>query len=228
MSIEEPIMATEETLLKTGKIWTWKTLLRDHTQFTTMLPGYLGSYISPFNSLPPKSIESIMLTMNSYNTCPYCTGLHGQLARMAGIDGPDENDPAVAFAKTFAIEAGRGADVDASYSKLIETIGEEKAKNVSCLCWALLWGKTTGNTINHTRDIILKLELKKVKSVDLFVFCYYGPLFLLIAALNASLKCAPLLSKNFSSALGAFLWVPQAIFIFPLGVLAIISQFGVV
>ena len=27
-----------------------------------------------------------MLTVNSYNTCPYCTGLHGELARMSGLD----------------------------------------------------------------------------------------------------------------------------------------------
>lgn len=96
---------------KTGKVWSWSTMIRDHARFAAMLPTYLGAYIMPGSCLRPNQIELVMTTMNSYNTCPYCTGLHGQLARMAGVssDRPDTaSDPAVAFAKTFAVESGRG------------------------------------------------------------------------------------------------------------------------
>ena len=37
-------------------------------------------------ALEPRLNEAIMNTMNSVNTCPYCTGLHGELGRMAGIN----------------------------------------------------------------------------------------------------------------------------------------------
>ena len=43
---------------------------------------YLGAYAGP-RALAPTTIESIMVTMNTVNTCPYCSGLHDELARMA-------------------------------------------------------------------------------------------------------------------------------------------------
>ena len=45
----------------------------------------MGAYIGP-NAIEPKLNESIMVTVNSANRCPYCTGLHGELARMAGVE----------------------------------------------------------------------------------------------------------------------------------------------
>ena len=55
-------------ILQTGKIFTWSTLLRDHTHFITILPNYLFAYIRPGYKLLPTTIEAIMLTVNSYNT----------------------------------------------------------------------------------------------------------------------------------------------------------------
>lgn len=217
------ISATE----KTGKLFTWSTLLRDHTRFVTILPNYLTAYVVPGYSLAPITIEMVMLTMNSYNTCPYCTGLHGQLARMAGFDKPDENDPAVIYAKTFAIEAGRGPDVEASFVKLADGLGYAKARSVQALCWALLWGKTTGNTINNARDKILSLKLTSLTTMDVFILAYYGPLFLVIGILNKILSFMPNIPKIVSAGLGAFLWLPQAINIAPLGLVSIIFNFGV-
>jgi AhpD family alkylhydroperoxidase len=83
------------TEIRTRKLWDWNTLLRDHTRFVAMLPNYLAAYIVPGYSLSPTTIESVMVTMNSINTCPYCTGLHGQLARMAGVDKPNPTDAEV-------------------------------------------------------------------------------------------------------------------------------------
>lgn len=201
---------------KTGKTFTWSTLLRDHTRFVTILPNYLAAYIIPSYALSPTTIKGGMLTVNSHNTYPYCAGLHGQLARMAGMgQEPDKFDPAVGYAKTFAIEAGRGSDVDASFDVLVCQIGTARAKSVQALCWALLWGKTTDNTINNARD-------------NVFVLAYYGPLFLVISVLNKILKIIPGIPGYVSASLGAISWLPQAMNIVPLGIASIVMNFGVV
>lgn len=240
---------------KTGKIFTWSTLLRDHTRFISILPNYLFAYILPGYKLNPTVIEKIMLTVNSYNTCPYCTGLHGELARMSGLDGDtidnnnisstsddDDNDKdedkdanvseEVKYAQTFAIESGRGNAVKFAYDNMLNTIGMKHAKSVRALCWALLWGKTTGNTINTARDKILKGgkdKKEKVTSLDVFMLIYYGPLFSIIGVLNKILIGMPSsVPKVISSVIGAVLWLPQAINITPLGIVSLVLNKGVV
>jgi hypothetical protein len=142
----------------------------------------------------------------------------------------DESDPAVRYAKTFALEAGRGPKVDAAFDKLASTpLGPSKAKSVESLCWALLWGKTTGNSINSARDKVLKLRLTSVTSVDVFILAYYGPLFFVIGVLNAALTVAPQIPSAVSAGIGAVLWVPQALNILPLGLVSIgLNLLGVV
>jgi len=191
-----------------------------------------------------------MLTVNSYNTCPYCTGLHGELARMSGLDNDtivsgssdtaDTNDKdndkdtnvneEVKYAQTFAIESGRGNAVKFAYDNMLNTIGMRHAKSVRALCWALLWGKTTGNTINNARDKILKSGKKKEKitSLDIFMLIYYGPLFSVIGVLNKILTTLPSVPKVISSVIGAVLWLPQAINITPLGIVSLVLNKGVV
>ena len=58
------------------------TFTRDHVRFMGELVHYLGAYAGP-RALAATTIESIMVTMNTVNTCPYCSGLHDELARMA-------------------------------------------------------------------------------------------------------------------------------------------------
>ena len=241
-------------VIKTGKVFTWTTLLQDHTRFITILPAYLLAYVGgvgPFkqySSLPPRTIESVMLTMNSINTCPYCTGLHGQLGRMAGISNVNGNNggvgvdtsnhlevQAVKYAKTFALQSGRGGEVESSYSTLVKEIESQHqqypdaARSINALCWALLWGKTTGNTINMARDKILNRDLHgSITSLEMFVFIYYGPLFAIIGVLNLILLAMPKLPPGVQAGLGAFLWLPQAINIVPLGVVSLVWHFGIV
>jgi len=195
-----------------------------------------------------------MLTVNSYNTCPYCTGLHGELARMSGLDGDtivdsgsstksdangndddgeDETNVSeeVKYAQTFAIESGRGNAVKFAYDNMLNTIGIKHAKSVRALCWALLWGKTTGNTINNARDKILNKgsgKKEKVTSLDVFMLIYYGPLFSVIGVLNKILTTLPSVPKLVSSVIGAVLWLPQAINITPLGIVSLVLNKGVV
>lgn len=157
--------------VKTGKVWVTSSFTRDHVRFAWELPSYLGSYLNPFTAIEPKVIESVMMTMNSINTCPYCTGLHGQLLRTTGLDKP-VSSPAVDFAKTFAEEAGRGAAVRAAFDKLVAAEGTGRAKNIRSLCWMLLWGKTTGNSINAVRGKLLSGKLWKISPFDLIMFLY--------------------------------------------------------
>ena len=204
--------------------------------------------------MQPTTIESIMLTVNSYNTCPYCTGLHGELARMSGLDSDtidnsstnsDANDKddhdnetnvreEVKYAQTFAIESGRGPAMKFAYDNMLNTIGMKHAKSVRALCWALLWGKTTGNSINNARDKLLKKgsgkeKKEKVTSLDIFMLLYYGPLFSIIGVLNKILTDMPSsVPKVISSIIGAVLWLPQAINITPLGIVSLVLNKGVV
>ena len=117
---------------KTGKVWHTSTFTRDHVRLAWELPSYLGAYVNPFTSIEPRTIESIMMTVNSINTCPYCTGLHGQLLRTTGLEKPTAS-PAVDFAKTFAEESGRGAAVQAAFTKLVTAEGSGRAKNSTLL-----------------------------------------------------------------------------------------------
>jgi hypothetical protein len=108
------------------------------------------------------------------------------MAKVAKMEGPE-----VEFAKVFATEAGRGAAVKKAFAKLVADVGVGKARNIRALCWALLWGKTTGNSINAVRGKLLSGKLWKLTPFDVLMFAYYGPLFLVIGIMNAGLKFAP-------------------------------------
>ncbi|GFH58270.1 hypothetical protein CTEN210_14746 [Chaetoceros tenuissimus] len=223
---------TEETPLvcKPDKVvYTWETYVQNHTRFLAMLPGYFSAYIIPGRTIKPKDVETVMVTMNnSLSSCPYCTGLHGQLARMAGLSMDAEQDPSnpyVTFSKTFALNSGRGEEVE----EALKTLGEKiestaMAHSVYCLCWALQWGKTTGNSINNARDKIKRFEFSSVNLLDILLLLWYGPLFLIIGILNLILLKVPEVSPKVSAALGAILWFPQALFIAPMGFACFIAS----
>jgi AhpD family alkylhydroperoxidase len=192
--------------------------VRDHVTIAGQLPAYLGAYLGPNAALAPKLTEAIMMTMNSIDACPYCTGLHGELARMAGTDEETYASAPVTFAKVFAAEAGRGGAVDVALGELKAAEGAARARSTRALCFALLWGKTTGNTINSFRDGALRLQSGPF---HFLVTAFYGPLFAVIGALNAGLARLPPIPAAASTALGAVLWVPQAIHIAALGALCV-------
>lgn len=205
---------------KTGVLWTTSTFTRDHCRFAWELGSYIGAYVGPRRAVDPKTIESVMVTVNSINTCPYCTGLHGQLARMADTI-VDPKAPAVMYAKAFAEQTGRGAICRAAFEELSASVGPSKAASIRSLCWALLWGKTTGNSINSVRTKLVSFTWHKISPFELLMFLYYGPLFLVIGILNAGLTAAPNVPAWFSAIFGACLWVPQALHILPLGILCL-------
>jgi AhpD family alkylhydroperoxidase len=208
-----------EEQTKTGKLWTASTFTRDHVRFMAESLHYLGAYVGP-RALPPKTLEAVMVTVNTINTCPYCTGLHGQLARMAGTV-VDKKAPEVVYATTFAEEVGRGSKVQVAFDKLAATIGFGKALSVRALCWALLWGKTTGNTINDVRDKLVSLRWTKISPFGLVVLALYGPFFIVVGIANAALSLMPAVPAWFSTGLGVVLWAPQALHFLIFGLLSL-------
>ena len=140
---------------------------------------------------------------------------------MAGTDPATYESPCVKYAEVFAEHQGRGAAVEEAFGKLQEDEGAARAKSAKALCWMLLWGKTTGNSINLARDRVLSLKLNQLRPIDALVVAFYGPLFIVIALLNAALSIMPPIPPKASAALGAVLWVPQALHVGLLGALCL-------
>lgn len=66
------------------KIWSFDSFFDDHTKVFRVLPKLISAYAT--DPIDPVLNEAVMLTVNSVNDCSYCTGLHGPLAKMAGIN----------------------------------------------------------------------------------------------------------------------------------------------
>jgi AhpD family alkylhydroperoxidase len=218
------------------KMWTLGGCLADHRDVILNLPRIAGAYVGP-NSVDPQLNESVMVTVNSVNSCPYCEGLHGELARMAGVDDPAGlmkaqsegecrtfvDDPAISFARIFAENDGRGTAVDAAFDALSTASRPAYAASVRALCWFLLWGSLGGNTIN---SFFARLTGKS-KTGSSFLFelvfiLYYGPLFVIIATVNALLRFAPTVPKWFSAAFGLLLTVIAGTWIIIPGIVGLV------
>ena len=99
--------------------------------------------------------------------------------------------------------------------------GHGKAKSVRALCWFLLWGSIGGNTINaFLSRIVGKPKADSSALFELFFFIYYGPLFLIIAVVNALLRFFPRVPSWFSAGFGALLTVIASVWILTPGILA--------
>mmetsp|Transcript_64231 Transcript_64231/g.144986 ORF Transcript_64231/g.144986 Transcript_64231/m.144986 type:complete len:252 (-) Transcript_64231:158-913(-) len=224
------------------KIWNFNSCLADHLDVLCSLPKILDAYAG-CNSVSPKLNESIMVTVNSVNNCPYCTGLHGELARMAGVTDHaklmcakstkesvqvvDEADrPGVSYARVFAESDGRGQAEAEAYAEVDKAYGAGRAASIKALCWFLLWGSTGGNTVNAFIKGRLRGAPKPGSSCafELIFFIYYGPLFLLIALVNALLPFFPRVPAWFSAAFGVLLAFIASVWIIPVGVLGAFTK----
>ena len=218
------------------KTWTLGGCLADHRQVFLNIPRIGGAYVGP-NSVPPDLNESVMVTVNSVNSCPFCEGLHGELARMAGVEDPkglmkasseDEcrsfvDDPAISYARIFAEQDGRGQAVDHAFGVLSDTTRPGYAASIRALCWFLLWGSIGGNTINAFLSRLRgKPKAGSSLGFELLFFVYYGPLFLIIAIVNGLLRFAPRVPKWFSAFFGVVLTVIAGTWIVAPGLLSLI------
>jgi AhpD family alkylhydroperoxidase len=218
----------------TKKMWTTAGFFADHRLVFRNLFRIAGAYVGP-NSVDPELNEAVMVTVNSVNSCPYCEGLHGELARMAGVEDPDTlmkaqsvsectqvvDNPAIVYARTFAENDGRGEIEEAGFKTLAGETSEGLARSVRALCWFLLWGSIGGNTLN---GFFARFTGKSKEGSSLifefFFALYYGPLFLLIAIVNGMLKFAPKVPKWFSASFGILLTVIAGTWILVPGLLA--------
>lgn len=205
--------------------------LDDHAEVWTRLHTILGAYVGP-NQLPAHLAESIMVAVNSKNNCPYCEGLHGELARMAGVERHEQlqaaasaedcteqvQDPAVAYARTFA-ENHRGEETPEAlaraYGKVVDTHGSDKGRSVEALCWFLSWGSLGGNTVNS-----VLWEGRRGAFLLAFTI-YYAPLFGVIAVLNKGLAHMPNMPGVFFQGMGVTLTVVGGIWMTPVGLLGL-------
>mmetsp|Transcript_85581 Transcript_85581/g.261773 ORF Transcript_85581/g.261773 Transcript_85581/m.261773 type:complete len:243 (-) Transcript_85581:236-964(-) len=221
------------------KTWTFCQCLADHFQVFLSIPKIFDAYVGP-NQISAKLNESIMVTVNSVNQCPYCTGLHGELARMAGVEKADDlmnvknveearalmDSPAITFALRFGEHDGRGKVIDDAFAELSQHMGSGPAGSVRALCWFLLWGSVGGNTVNSFLfgRLCCKPKARRNPLFELMFFLYYGPLFLLIAIVMKLLTLFPKVPGWFSAAFGAFLTVVASIWIVPIGLISVLTR----
>ena len=103
---------------------TLPSLLSFHTSLLISLPTYLSAFVGP-SSISPATAETVNVTANSPTPslpqCAYCTALHGNLARIAGVSnwslfndvGSEfavkklSHDPAARYARVHAELQGR-------------------------------------------------------------------------------------------------------------------------
>jgi AhpD family alkylhydroperoxidase len=222
---------------KFKKTFSLGSCLQDHLTIMNSIPSILDAYAGP-NRIDPAAIEGIMLAVNSVNECPYCTALHGELARMAGVNqnvakdtkkpSPEEveEDAMFCFARIFGQENGRGACVAKKYQELEKSVGKGKAASVRALCWFLHWGSISGNTIISFYRLRLSGSPKPGSNIlfEILFATYYTPLYLVISATTVLLKAFPArVPKAMSKAIGCILAPVAAVWIVPIGLLGLLT-----
>jgi len=131
------------------KSWTWEGSLVDHIRILTHFPFF---FVAPF-VLQPEACETIHLSLNSVNGCKFCTDLHGELGRMAGLQdsyglmttgnlSSDEEKKDFGlyadYGRSFAQNDGRGKDLLEKYDAIVAEYGAMSARSAegvsSCPC----------------------------------------------------------------------------------------------
>lgn len=180
--------ATITTYMPAKKWGTASRCLDDHLLFLKSHPILFGAYTGMGSEkIEHDLVETVMVAVNSVNDCPYCDGLHGSLARIAGVEDAPAlragqascallKKPAVKFAVAFAQADGRGTS--AQYQALVKAEGEGRAASIRALSLFLIWGSTVGNTVNGAKSKLLLGEaFTGLTLFELTFFAYYGPLF---------------------------------------------------
>jgi hypothetical protein len=225
-----------------AKAWgSWAEALADHRTFLAAWPRILGAYVGPW-SLGALQIEAMMITINSVNQCTFCSGLHCELGRMAGIPQPlrlnqaktaeectalsgastAEHRAAVAYARAFAVCDGRGKREAQAFVCLVQELGIARARSVRALCWFLYWGSYTGNTLNGA----LGYRNNKPGASESFLaqfLAYYAFLFCgVLTTVSLALKALPRVPGLVSAMLGVVLTVLAGAAFAPLGLLGVL------
>ena len=163
-----------------------------------LLPAYLGAYVgSPGPRIAPKLTEAIMLTMHDPSTSrlgskmvQLRTGLHGELARMAGLLATDDETYASDEARPWPSprsspprRAGAAPWTMRSENWSRRILGARRGRGRRARCASRCCGArppATPSTPSATAPGILA-------HFGALVTLFYGPLFAVIGALNAAL-----------------------------------------
>jgi AhpD family alkylhydroperoxidase len=182
-----------------------------------------------------------MLAVNSANECPYCTGLHVELGRMAGlgdaaeintitksadeIERDAEEEAFVRFGRLFGQNDGRGPCVEKSYKDIAEKFGGASARAARGLGFFLYWGSMSGNTLNAFYFGTLCCKRKKGTNplFEILFALWYCLLFVIIQVVSKILSCFPVVPKCISMMLGVVLALVASIWILPFGILGLLT-----
>ena len=217
------------------KIWTWQGSFQDHIRFLIHLPFFFIGSIT----LPPKAVESIHLSVNSVNRCPFCTGLHCEIGRIAGLENvsvinecamlsSSERDEYGIFAQygmAFGKNHGRGPEVEALFQQISSSKGTIAAKSTQGLAFFLLWGSLSGNTLISFYHGTLNGQMRHGSNL-VFEVCfafYYTTLFAIITVVSKILSFVPSNVPSYvSMIIGLVLPSLASIWIVPYGIVGLV------
>mmetsp|Transcript_678 Transcript_678/g.2145 ORF Transcript_678/g.2145 Transcript_678/m.2145 type:complete len:278 (-) Transcript_678:496-1329(-) len=230
----------------TGKRWTMVPCLSDHIFILrSHLTGLFGAYTGCCGeAIEHDYVEAVMVSVNSTIDCPYCDGLHTELAALSGhgeaarklLGAKDVasalevvNKPGVEYARSMGEFNMRSSGEEAAYAKLEAAEGAGRARSIKALCVFLYWGGMTGNTVNCAKKRLLGIApCSGLTPFSLLFFLWYGPLFFVVFFYNTVV--IPLFrcvfgesSKSqvwFYKFTGFVLWFMALIWILPIGLLA--------
>jgi AhpD family alkylhydroperoxidase len=241
-STVHPILRADASLRLNGgaakKTFSLGSCLQDHFTIMSWIPAIFDAYAGP-NRIDPATNEAIMLAVNSVNDCPYCSGIHGELSRMAGLgldsskkssskSSKEAMDAAmIAYAKDFGRCNGRGECLSKKYAELETKIGKGNAASVQALCWFLHWGSISGNTLLSLYRGRLTGNPKPGSNIlfEILFAAYYTPLYLVISATTLLFKAFPArVPKLLSMAIGCTLTTVASVWIVPIGLLGFITS----
>ena len=208
MSVADAAVDTRNCLQRaldgpTGKRWTTMPCLSDHiTILNSHLSGLFGAYTGCCGAaIEHDYVEAIMVAVNSTIECPYCDGLHTELAAASGhgdeiakklLSATDVgsatsavNLPGVAYARKMGELNVRSEGEGEAYAELVKAEGADRAKSIKSLAIFLYWGGMTGNTVNCCKKRLIGVApLKGLTLFSLLFFLWYGPLFFVVFFYN--------------------------------------------
>ena len=178
----------------TGKRWTAMPCLSDHivilgSHLTALFGAYTGCC---GEAIEHDYVEAVMVAVNSDVGCPYCDGLHTQLADLSGhgteaankLLAADSaasatavvNKPGVAYARQMGELNVRSKGEEEAYATLVTAEGPGRAKSIKALAIFLYWGGMTGNTINCVKKRLIGVApLKGLTLFSLIFFIWCAP-----------------------------------------------------
>lgn len=185
------------------KVWTWQGSLQDHVRFLINLPFF---FVAPL-ALPPKAVESIHLSVNSVNKCPFCTGLHCEIGRMAGLEDAkalnecaqlsrtERSDYGIysKYGTTFGKDNGRGEEVESLFNTIAKEKGMLAARCAQGIAFFLVWGSMGGNTLISFYRGTLQCNMREGSNIvfEVIFALYYSILFAIITIVSKILSFFP-------------------------------------